>query len=334
MIIDLGKFIVEERPLWEELDRYVDRLEKDPYLKLDLSGIRRFHYLYQRASADLSRIVTFSTEPEIRIYLSHLVQRAYGEIHETRDKPHRLKPVSWFTQTFPRTFRRHIKAFWLAVAITLVGCAFGGLAVALDPASKPVILPFDHLLGSPSERVAQEESAGKDRLSGYRSTFSAYLMTHNIQVSILALALGVTYGLGTIILLFYNGVILGAVAVDYILAGEGVFLTGWLLPHGSVEIPAILVAGQAGLVLAGALVGRGSQDAMRTRLRHVSQDLVSLIFGVAVMLVWAGIVESFFSQYHEPYLPYSVKIGFGLVELFLLAWFLAKSGAKGRQAEK
>ena len=51
-----------------------------------------------------------------------------------------------------------------------------------------------------------------------------------------------------------------------------------------------------------------------------------MIFGVGIMLVWAGLVEAFFSQYHEPVLPYAVKIGFGAVELVLLAMFLAKAG--------
>jgi hypothetical protein len=45
------------------------------------------------------------------------------------------------------------------------------------------------------------------------------------------------------------------------------------------------------------------------------------------MLVWAGFVEAFLSQYHEPVVPYSVKIAFGCVELTLLTAFLAKSGA-------
>ena len=58
------------------------------------------------------------------------------------------------------------------------------------------------------------------------------------------------------------------------------------------------------------------------RLRAVRGDLASLAGGMAVMLVWAGIVESFLSQYHEPVLPYSVKIGFGFVELLLLTLFL------------
>ena len=52
-----------------------------------------------------------------------------------------------------------------------------------------------------------------------------------------------------------------------------------------------------------------------------------LMYGVAIMLVWAGLVESFLSQYHEPVIPYSYKIIFGLVELALLSWLLGKSGA-------
>ena len=67
---------------------------------------------------------------------------------------------------------------------------------------------------------------------------------------------------------------------------------------------------------------------MKVRLRQISRDLVTLIFGVGIMLVWAGFVEAFLSQYHEPLIPYRVKIGFGAVELCLLALFLAKSGSQ------
>jgi hypothetical protein len=65
-------------------------------------------------------------------------------------------------------------------------------------------------------------------------------------------------------------------------------------------------------------------------LQAVGADLVTLIFGAAVLLVWAGLVESFLSQYHEPLIPYSFKIIFGLVELGLLTWLLGKSGAPAR----
>jgi uncharacterized membrane protein SpoIIM required for sporulation len=294
---------------------------------MDLAQLKHFHYLYERASSDLGKIVTFASEPQTRHYLESLVARAYGEIHESREKAARLKFGQWFFQTFPQTFRRHVRAFWLAVGITLAGCLFGGLAIALDPDSKPVLMPFSHLLENPAERVAREENTTEDRLAGQRGGFAGMLMTHNTQVSVLVLALGATWGVGSILLLFYNGVTLGAVSVDYILAGQSKFLAGWLLPHGSFEIPAILIAGQGGLILGGALIGWGRSASLKARLRTVAPDLVTLIFGVAVLLVWAGLVESFLSQYHEPIIPYSFKIIFGLVELVLLSLLLGKSGA-------
>ena len=96
----------------------------------------------------------------------------------------------------------YIRAFYLSLAVTLAGCAFGGFAIALDPQSKPALMPFSHLLQDPAQRVAEEESASSDRLSDQKSSFSAFLMTHNIKVSIFTLAMGMTWGLGTIILLY------------------------------------------------------------------------------------------------------------------------------------
>jgi uncharacterized membrane protein SpoIIM required for sporulation len=208
----------------------------------------------------------------------------------------------------------------------LIGAAFGGFVITVEPSSKSALMPFSHLHGDPSERVAEEESAGADRLAGGKTSFSSYLITHNTKVSIFTFALGLTWGIGTLIMLFYNGVILGAVALDYVLAGEATFLFGWLLPHGAVEIPAIVLAGQSGLVLAGAIIGWGQPVSLRKRLRKIGGDLVTLIFGIAVMLTWAGVVEAFFSQYHEPVIPYEVKIGFGALELIMLIWFLTRSG--------
>jgi uncharacterized membrane protein SpoIIM required for sporulation len=328
MIIDLQRFVVTERPFWAELERLLQRLEANPDGRMTLEQLRHFHRLYERTAADLAKINTFSAEPETRRYLENLVARAYGEVHESHARHSRFHPMEWFLQTLPRTFRRHIRAFYLSLAVTLAGCAFGGLAIAFDPASKPVLMPFPHLLQDPAKRVAEEEKATEDPLGGYKTSFSAYLMTHNTRISISTLALGMTYGIGSILMLFYNGIMLGAVAVDYIRAGQTKFLLGWLMPHGVIEIPAILIAGQAGLVLALALIGWGKRIPLRARLRTVSQDLVTLIFGVAVLLVWAGFVEAFLSQYHEPIIPYPAKIAFGALELVLLSLFLAKSGAE------
>ncbi len=332
MIVDLERFIHEERPYWDEFEAMLDRMAADPEANQDLAEIKRFHYLYQRTSSALSRLQGFAREPEIRRYLDSLVARAFGEVHEVRRRQHRFFPLRWFFTTFPQTFRRHLRAFQFALLVTLVGCAFGALALVIDPASKEVLLPFDHLHGSPSERVAAEESRLPTHIGEGKSTFSSYLMTHNTKVSIFAMSLGITWGIGTLILLFYNGVILGAVFFDYILAGETEFLLGWLLPHGVVEIPAILIAGQAGLVLAKTVLDRSSGLPLGLRMRRNAFDLMTLIGGVAVLLVFAGIVEAFVSQYHEPVLPYGLKIGFGLIELLALTLFLTKGGASAPQA--
>ena len=154
-------------------------------------------------------------------------------------------------------------------------------------------------------------------------------MTHNTQVALFTLALGMTFGFGTIVELFYNGVILGAVGFDYVHDGQAVFLLGWLLPHGVIEIPAILVGGQAGFVIAYALIGWGSRVSRAERLRNVSRDVVTLAGGAAMMLVWAGLVEAFLSQYHEPVISYGTKITFGLVEAALLTFYLGFVGEKG-----
>lgn len=332
MLIDLKKFIREERPLWGQLETALNRLQQDATWKMTQKEARHFHYLYRRASSDLSKIATFASEPRLHTYLESLVSRAYGEIHETRSRTHRLVPTQWFFRTFPRTFRRHRNAFFLIVIITMAGAVFGAGAIMLDPVAKGILMPFPQLQIDPSQRVEQAEADEFDVFEG-RGAFSAMLMTHNTRVSILVLALGMTFGLGTIIVIFMNGVMLGAVACDYVLAGESTFLMGWLLPHGVIEIPAILLAGQAGLVLARALLGHGSSQPMGDRLRAVSNDVVTLIFGVAIMLVWAGIIESFFSQYHEPVLPYSVKIAFGIVEFVLLIAFLTFAGRQSADTE-
>ena len=328
MIVDLQKFITSERQFWQQLESWLDRIEADPNLQLTLEQLEQFHHLYQRTAADLAKITTFSSEPETRRYLENLVARAYGEIHETREKQRRFFPLQWFFKTWPQTFRRHVRAFYLSLAVTIAGCAFGGLAIAFDPAAKPVLMPFSHLMQDPQKRVAEEEKETSNRLDGHKTSFSAELMTHNTHVAIFTLALGMSWGVGTIIMLFYNGVILGAVAVDYIRAGETQFLFGWLMPHGVIEIPAILIAGQAGFILARALIGRGRRVQLKTRLREISGDVTTLIFGVALMLIWAGFIEAFLSQYHQPVIPYDVKIAFGSIELILLYLFLSRSGKK------
>ena len=87
MIINLQRFVDRERPLWEELEAQLKRLEEET-LRMDLAQALRLHYLYERTSAGLAQISTFSGDPGLSRYVESLVARAYAAQHGSRLEAH------------------------------------------------------------------------------------------------------------------------------------------------------------------------------------------------------------------------------------------------------
>lgn len=321
MIFDVERFITQNKANWEALEGMLDRIHQVGFKSFDFNESNQFYYLYHQTSSDLNRIQTFSSESELIDYLEGLVSRAYAEIYSIQRRKWRIRFKRFYMVTFPNVFRKHLNLFYLALITVLVGAFLGGSAIMLDPQAKDILIRFSHLEGSPYQRVLEEEKGRNKALDGQKISFSSYLITHNIQVSLFALVLGITFGLGTLILLFYNGIILGAVIGDYLRFGVGTFAAGWLMPHGAFEIWAILIAGQAGFLIAKSLLKSGPHSRI-TQLSMAGKEILTLFFGLSSLLVWAGIVEAFFSQYHAPIIPYNFKILFGIIEvLFLIYYF-------------
>ena len=328
MILDLERFQMQARPRWNSLESLLAALEGRPDHRLNSAESEQLQELYTQVGADLNRVTYGALAPELRQYLERLVARAYAELYYI--PPTRSTLWQWrrwlriFT-AFPETFRRQSRYFALAVLITALGCAMGGLAVRYDPASVDLLLPADYLR-DPGKRVQAEEK-GENRHSNSKqieAAFSGRLIRHNIEVSLLAAALGVTFGIGTALLLFENGVLLGAVVVRYTQQGFGLFAAAWLLPHGAFEIPSMLIAGQAGFYLARILLRRREDRDVRESMR----EWLVLVAGLALMLSWAGIMEAFFSQHHEPALSYSFKVAVAGAELVLLTTYLLVIGRR------
>jgi len=330
VILDLERFQAQARPRWSSLESLLDALESRPDRRLNPAETEQLQELYAKVAADLNRVTHGALAPELRMYLERLVARAYAELYYAPPTASGIwQPRRWlriFT-AFPEAFRRQARYFALAVVITGLGCALGGLAVRYDPASVDVLLPADYLR-NPGQHVHEEEQGQRAHSTQIEAAFSAGLIRHNIQVAMLAAALGVTFGVGTALLLFENGVLLGAVAVRYTQQGFGLFLTAWLLPHGVFEIPSILIAGQAGFYLARLLLRRREDRDVRESMR----EWLVLVAGLAMMLVWAGMMEAFFSQHHEPVLPYGLKVAVGAAELALLTIYLLLIGRRGAGA--
>jgi len=328
VILDLERFQAQAGPRWRALESLLAALESRPDRRLNPAEAEQLQELYAQAATDLNRVTHGALAYELRQYLERLVARAYAELYYAPPKRSEIwQPRRWLRilTAFPETFRRQSRYFVLAVLITLSGCALGGLAVRYDPASVDVLLPADYLR-NPDQRVHEEEQGQGRHLDSAQTeaAFSAQLIRHNIQVALLAAALGVTFGIGTALLLFENGVLLGAVAVHYTQRGFGLFMTAWLLPHGVFEIPSILIAGQAGFYLARLLLHRREDRNVRQSMR----EWLVLVAGLAMMLVWAGIMEAFFSQHHAPVLPYGFKVAVAAAELVLLTIYLLLIGRR------
>jgi uncharacterized membrane protein SpoIIM required for sporulation len=226
------------------------------------------------------------------------------------------------THDIPAAFRRERMYVILAAAAFLAGTLFGSAAVLVDPANGERLVPPDFFTESPRERVEKIER-DEERIDNLEKAvlFGASLYTHNITVSFLAFSLGaLTIVLG-IVILFYNGVILGAIGTLYVLDDVSVFFFAWVGPHGALELPAIIFGGAAGLLVGRALLMPGNLS-RGASLRRVLPSVWRIMTGAALTLVCAGIIEGSFSQFSAKTIPYPLKIAVAAVLFLGLMTFL------------
>ncbi len=328
MIVNLEKFIQKEERYWNELSTLLEKLQQQT-TSSNFSELQRLLYLYDRVSADYTKVANYSNSQELIDYLENLTVSAYSFIHNNQKQRVKIHLAKWLFSDFPKAFRKNLRYVVIATAVFMLGGLFGAFALSNNEEAKNAILPqqFASHLNSAEERVKREESNLESYNAERNSQFAVHLMTNNIKVSILALALGATFGIGTLIVMFYNGVILGLVVYDYINASQGVFLSGWLLPHGIIEIPAIIFAGATGLMIGHCLIK--SKGSIKLALRKKRQEIGLFMLAIVVMLLWAGIIEAFMSQVHEPIVTYQSKIIFGVLEgILLISWLCMSRKSK------
>ncbi len=321
------------RVRWERLTKLCERLEHDGASALTPAEAREITQLYRAASSDLLEELRRDPDSAASEYLRALAARAHGLLH--RGAPPRLVEAMgrFFAREFPRTLRRRFRALLLALAVFLAGATFGAVEMARDPGAGEVLLVLGNRGIDPRKRVEEAEKASTvatvplQALGG--TTFAAWLFEHNSRVAFLAFALGVTGGVGTVLVLFANGAFLGAVAIRYVMSGEGLFLAGWISPHAVLEIPAILIASAAGLIVGRALFAPGLAGRRRA-LHTAGRDALALVLGATATLLVAGLIEGTVSQVHAPVLPYEAKIGFAIVVGAAYASYLLFAGSRAR----
>lgn len=307
-----------QRGRWAEYSSLLRRARSAGLPTLPEREVSRFAALYREVAADLARARTYGGSPE----LVYTLERAVGAGHNLLYSP---APRSvraawhWLRYGFPSLVRR--RALVIAgAALCLFGPAIATFAVvSADPERAHAVVPATMIARAEEGVTRQQEGRGYVEVPEIlMPLFSSTLITNNVQVSFMAFAGGIAAGLGTIFVLLTNGVLLGGVAGLFNAQGLNLYLWSFVLPHGVIELTAICIAGGAGLWLGSAFVLPGRRT-RRSALVRRGREAVSLIGGVVMLLVIAGLIEGFISPSALPALP---KLAFGaLTGVVLLAYF-------------
>src|SRR6266508_3032389 len=283
--------------------------------RLNRNELARLIDDYQALIANLARARSFGAARQTIDQLNRIAVAGhnllYGQI--------RLREAGasqpWFGR-FAQSLRAHAWAVALSAIIFFGSSVVSFVAVQLYPHLAYDLLDDSFLDFDPA---SDENLHSLPSLA--RPVISSLIISNNIQVTLLAFGLGLTAGIGTSLLLIFNGIHLGSVASWMTLQGKQRALWGWIMPHGGTELLAICLAGAAGYLLASAIIAPG-QVRRSTALKRVGSDALAIELGCMAMLVIAGFIEGFVSPSG---IDYVTRIG--VLGLSLALWVVYFLGA-------
>lgn len=312
------EFVAGSRTAWERLAAAVVEARSIGVTKLGAARLRQMHDDYRSAAADLAYAQTHYAGGEAETYLNRLVGQAHGELYGAA--PRRLASVWRFLAVdYPRLLRRLWRPIALSAALLCGAGLLGFIVSHTDHALARVFLPAQ-LREGVGDDFRQTKSANAS-MAALSPILSAYIGVNNVWVAVLAFAGGMTGGLLTAYAMLQNGAVLGVLAGVFAQAGLSLDFWALIVPHGSLELPAIVIAGAAGLHMAGALVFPGDAPRM-TALKTVAPQAVRLMLGTIPMFAIAALVEGFFTpRGYDPLLK--LAVGAALAACLAAYWGLA-----------
>ncbi len=278
--------------------------------------LREFGLLYRQTAADLSILREDRASGHFARYLNQLLGRVHNIIYSGH-KSRALDVVRFYRCDYPVIFRRTFR-YTLAALLLFAGSALLGSLLTL---SRPEFMR--QFLGPAMVETIERRQMWTHSIVAIKPLASSAILTNNLSVAFVTCALGITGGLGTIYMLVFNGLLIGVIGTACWLSGMSLGLWSFVAPHGVLELPAIFIAGGAGLRLAHGLLFPGSWS-RRDSLAMAGADAVRLLVGVIPLLVVAGVVEGFFSPTD---VPAGLKLGVAALGGVSLVAYLFFSGA-------
>lgn len=316
--MDIDRYIALNQASWDRLDDLATRARRD------LSGLapgelEELVQLYQRASAQLSYVRTYYRDQALAARLTRVVATANGVIYGKRPRTFR-SIAEFFAYTFPGALYHYRRFMWASAALFFIPAILTWVWLANDPTA------ID-LTGSRAERDLYVNELFEQYYSNEaHPLFFVRVTVNNIQVSLLLFATGIVAPvIGPLYVLTQNAFLLGSRGAWMTEAGQTDRFLGFILPHGMLELTAIVLAGGASLALGWSVIAPG--DRRRTdALREEGRRLIVIILGLMSMFLAAGFIEGFITGSGLPPAP---RIAIGA-----LGWvaFMSYLTVQGRAA--
>jgi uncharacterized membrane protein SpoIIM required for sporulation len=280
-------WINKRRSCWNRLKELLDTAEKGGLNSLNHANLRELSLLYRQTAADLS---TLRQDPSGKSYeplVHQLLRRAHNAIY-AGERPPKNAILQFVTRGFPEVFVRTLPHIGIVFCIFLAGAVVGAVLTLYNP---DYAINF---LGPQMIHTIERQEMWTHSVVSMKPTASSFIMTNNISVSIATFAGGIVGGIGTVYLEFFNGLMLGVVGTACWMHGMSEKLWSFVAPHGVLELPAIFIAGGAGLRLAQGLLFPGYMS-RRASLVAAGSEAIRLFLGIIPILVIAGLIEGFVS---------------------------------------
>ncbi len=274
--------------------------------------------IFIQLTDDLSFARTQYPDSETTHYLNHLSAKIHANIYKNK-KEDRSRFVTFWTHELPALFAHLRKPVLYAFLIFGLAAAVGSVSVLNDDTFIRLILG-DGYVNMTLENIEKGQPLGVYAKSGELDMFF-YITFNNIRVSFTAFAAGILLSVGTGMLLFYNGIMVGAFFTFFYqknLLVDSIFV---VMLHGTIELSAIVLAGAAGLHMGNAILFPKTYSRYDS-FRQGAKDGLKVVMGLMPFFIIAGFIESFVTRYAN--MPFVIKglIVIGSMWLIIYYFFI------------
>lgn len=290
-----ARFRKEREESWRRLEQLLRKLEKSGPGALSDRELLEAPRLYRATLSSLSVARAYVFDSQLVAYLESLATRAHLLIYAPRERFFAML-IRLVGVEAPRA----IRAMWIPILISagvlFLGVIVGRALVLADPDLYSALMPEGMAQGrspdSSRERMIDSIDGGPANWEHLRR-FAVNLLTNNVGVALIAFGFGIALGLPTLVVLFGNGALLGAMLAAFAHHGLEPEFIAWLTVHGTTELTAIIIAGGGGLAIAGGMLFPPARQSRLTAAAEAGRRASLLILVAMMMLFVAALLEGF-----------------------------------------